>query len=234
MNEARRLAYLRAMEVDSYVSRWDLPGACPSRRLPAARLPIAASPDRPLASGAGMTTTARATPPLQATATEPPTVETIDVAPASSARLETEESLPVFSLAVTMAGGWCWLDEIPPGREAGESYYKLLEAICHALRWPDSQPDRALFSFPMGRIPKLGRDLPAAREALAGFLMRRLEQAEPSGVILLGGLDQPWFDRGSLRDLPVVTTASAWDMLRNPAEKRRAWDDLRVLRRDEG
>jgi hypothetical protein len=232
MIEARRLAYLQAMEIDSYVSRWDLPGACPSRRAPAARVPVAASPERPLIAGTGTSTQGRAAP-LPA-APRPAAAEPATAEPATPAQLDSDESLPVFSLAVTLAGGWCWLDEIPPGREPGEPYYKLLEGICLALRWPISPPDRAVFSFPMGRAPKLGCDLPAAREALAGFLMRRLEQAEPGGVILLGGLDQPWFDRSCLKDLPVLATASAWDMLRDPAQKRRAWVDLRALRGDGG
>ena len=33
MNDVQRLAYLRAMGIESYVSRRDLPGALPSRRL---------------------------------------------------------------------------------------------------------------------------------------------------------------------------------------------------------
>ena len=139
------------------------------------------------------------------------------------------DELPIFSLAVTVAGGCLWLDHLPPGRNPGQDYARLMEAICHALELPADRPEVTLFGFPMAQAPQLGRDINAARDALLGFLERRLEKVSPRAVILLGDLEQPWFNRECLSSRQVISTVSAWRMLRDPGLKATAWSDLKVL-----
>ena len=123
-----------------------------------------------------------------------------------------------------------WLDQLPPGRSVDGDYAQLLEAICLALELPAGTAEVSLFNFPMTDLPQVGRDLSAARDALQGYLERRMEQLRPRAVVLLGEIEEPWFNRGCLGDCPVLVTVSAWQMLRQPGLKPAAWSDLQSLR----
>jgi hypothetical protein len=138
--------------------------------------------------------------------------------------------MPVFSLAAVGLGGWYWLDEIPPGRDLGPEYLQLLQAIAVALGLNVGQPVFEQFNWPLHNSTRLDRGEQAARGGLEGFLVSRFERYQPAGVILLGEMDQGWFDRQLLAPHRIVATVSAWKMLREPALKRQAWSDLQVLR----
>ena len=182
MNEIRRLAYLEAMDIPTYVSRRDLPGAAPSRRLR-----IAAPLPAPAAAAAPGAEVLR-TPPLDVPApTRRPREAPAPVAPAATTQADT----PVFAVAASTAGGWLWVDELPPGRDPGADYAQLL-----------------------------------------GFLSGRITRTEPARVVLLGELQEPWFDPAFAQDVPVTRTVSAWGMLRDSQLKARAWRDLKPLRVD--
>ena len=120
MNEAQRLAYLEAMDIESFYSRQPLPGAAPSRRVRVVR-----RSETPAETSAGdavrqlkshVPAPARAVPPAPAVAAHPSADAAVD-------------ELPIFSLAVTVAGGCLWLDHLPPGRNPGQDYARLMEAI---------------------------------------------------------------------------------------------------------
>ncbi len=214
MNELRRLAYLEAMDIPSYVSRRDLPGAAPSRRLLAVRRAQAPAPAPDLSALVGEK-------PAKSTSQAPA------AAPASPGPAASKDS-PIFSVAATEAGGWLWIDEIPAGREPGEDYAQLIIAICRALGLPESAAQVVCFRYPVAAPLAGGVD--EAREALFGFLSGRLSRNTPRGVILLGEFTEPWFDRNCLEGLQLVETVSAWGMLREPALKAQAWADLKTLR----
>ena len=234
MNEVQRLAYLRALDIESFCSRRDLPGALPSKRVrvirrrrleeqaapehvPAARRP-AESPGSPLRDAREAAVHPRAGATAAPAATGQP------------AGGDGIAEMPIFSLAVASAGGCLWLDSLPPGRSTGPEYAQLLDAISRSLGLPDGEVEVAQFDFPMSGALRLGRDLAAARDALQGYLARRLEQVSPPVVVLLGDLDQPWFNRDCLGDCRVISTVSAWRMLREPQLKPVAWADLKRLR----
>ncbi len=219
MNELQRLAYLQAMEIDSYVSRVALPAAAPSRRLRIVRRAAAEKP---------------AVAELKASLETPPAAAAQDPSPPDgTVSGSAAADIPIFSVAAANLGGWYWLDEIPAGRTLGPEYTQLLQAICFALGLATANPVVEQFNWPLNHSSHLDHSDEAARGGFGGFLMRRLEQFQPSGVVLLGNFDVAWFDRGLLEDLPVVTTVSAWQMLRQPALKARAWADLQALRSDE-
>lgn len=240
MNEANRMAYLDAMEIDCLVSRRDLPGAKPSRRvpLPVPQLPaLSPTPHDPvqaLREGIAAAPDTRSPAPG---GTDSGRIQKVD-APAPATPLQTpppqpadpDAELPIFSLAVSAVGGCLWLDQLPPGRGVSAEYGQLLEAICRALALPAAAAEVSLFSFPMADLPQLGRDLPAARDALQGFLTGRVEQLQARAVILLGQFEEPWFNRDCLGTAPIIETVSAWQMLRQPELKRVAWIDLKALR----
>ena len=228
MNEALRMAYLQAMDIDCLVSRRDLPGAKPSQRLALVRRREPAAPVAPPEPAQALR--AGIVPP------ELPVKPAAAPAPAPGAGREQQPApndpatdLPIFSLAVTAAGACLWLDQVPPGRSTGSDYLQLIEAICLALELPAGPADVSLFHFPMTDLPQVGRDLAAARDALQGYLERRLEQLKPRAIVLLGDMEEPWFNRHCLGTCPVVTTVSAWQMLRQPNLKRVAWTDLQAL-----
>ena len=135
----------------------------------------------------------------------------------------------MFSVAASAAGGWLWVDEIPPGRDPGSDYAQLLAAICRALGLPAEPPSVQLFTFPAADNAALAGGLEEARQALFGFLNGRVVRGTPGRVVLLGELTAPWFDASFVQELPVTHTVSAWGMLRDPRLKARAWRDLKPL-----
>jgi hypothetical protein len=231
MHELTRLAYLDAMGIDSYVPRGPLPAAAPSRRLqvirrvsPAPVTERTAVPVAPPANASAQLKASLATTPERSRASR----VSVDSEPAVPAQAATE--MPVFSLAAVGLGGWYWLDEIPPGRDLGPEYLQLLQAIAVALGMEVGEPVFEQFNWPLHTNSRLDRGEQAARGGLGGFLVSRLERYQPAGVILLGEMEQGWFDRGLLSPHRIVATVSAWKMLRQPALKRQAWSDLQVLR----
>ncbi|MEP5764999.1 MAG: hypothetical protein ABJ308_10400 [Halieaceae bacterium] len=237
MNELQRLAYLEAMDIDSYVSRVALPGAAPSRRLRVIRRPqaavSAAAPSQP--------------PPTAVSPQAPPQVDASAALKASLAPTARDKpqprapantaagrDIPVFSLAATAAGGCFWLEEVPLGREVTDAYSQLLQAMCAALGLAEQKPELELFNWPLNTSSHLEQGTEAARGAVLGYLSNRLERCQPRAVILLGDIDQPWFDPACLGERQQLPTVSGWQMLRNPALKAQAWADLQALRSHSG
>ena len=262
MNELTRMAYLEAIGIENLVSRRDLPGAAPSRRIKIVRRPL-----EPVLTDVS----ARAPVQHQVENQVENQVESQVESPAGSQALPREsaaaamkaslngdggrsmanagqdtpaeapraskpaaQDIPIFSLAATYAGGWFWLDEIPAGRELSASYSQLLQAICSALGLSEPAAQVEQFSWPLTTRGHLDQGLESARGALLGYLTNRIERSRPRGVVLLGDMSQDWFDPACLPELPSVTTVSAWQMLRNPALKAQAWSDLQQLSSGDG
>ncbi|MBP6724516.1 MAG: hypothetical protein KA137_06735, partial [Halioglobus sp.] len=194
MNEIRRSVYLRAMGVDSYVSRRPLPGAAETRRLallravPAPEAPAAAAP--PAAAG-----------PMRRPAA-PVEIPRLDIgkpapAPAAAAvRPAPGEPAPRFSLAAIRCGGWLWLEELDSPLSPQQS--QLVQAMAEALgmvygndtsgpggRVP-AVPEASQFDWPMHSNQQLDQGEEAARAGLAAFIQRKLELADCKGLVLLG------------------------------------------------
>ena len=227
MNEFRRLAYLDALGVDSYVSRRQLPGAAPSPRVGLRRRQPAVAPAQARPDSAALSripvmpqrSAVPAAPPVSAVPTAHP----------------AETGLgPVFSVLAGRLGGWYWLDEIPWGRQQGPEYLLLLQSICAALGLPYADPQLERFDWPIAGARQPDNTEHAARDGFSGFLCGRLERNPVHGLVLLGVGNEPWLDRAGLDSLPVVKkiveTASAWRMLRQAKLKKQAWKELQDLR----
>jgi hypothetical protein len=242
MHELTRLAYLDALEIETYVSRSQLPAAAPSRKLRIVRQPSVTGNPQPqmerveqapieapmeaparVASGAGA---------LKASMqTEQPTAPAPAKTAARASAAAEAPDIPVFSVLAVQLGGCYWLDEIPPGRNTGPDYLQLLQSICFALGWDTGNPALEQFNWPLSRGGSLDQGVSAARAGFTGFLTGRLERVQPDRVLLLGDLDPAWYDPQAMADLPVTRTVSGWKMLRQPELKRQAWLDLQALRR---
>lgn len=241
MRSVSQLAYLQALDIPALVSRQNLPGAAQTRRLQLPRsAPAALAQSSPAATPAGRRAPglaalsaglkSRSEAPADVVEAAPVATAAVDAAASVPAAGAPAEGTPVFSVAATLAGGWFWLDEIPAGREPGDDYGQLLLAICRALGWSQEPARLERFNYPVAA--GLAGGVEEARQALLGFLSGRLARLTPTGVILMGDMDQPWFDRDSLAEQRVVHTVSAWRMLREPKLKPQAWADLKSLRSD--
>ncbi|MDJ0878321.1 MAG: hypothetical protein QNI86_06890 [Halieaceae bacterium] len=237
MRSVSQLAYLQALDIPTLVSRRNLPGAAPTQRLqlapravPAAEKPEQAAGGAPAPELAAISAGLRQQADPQAAAPVAGTPVAGNPVAGTPVAGTPVAGTPVFSIAVTLAGGWFWIDEIPAGREPGDDYGQLLLAICRALGWPQEPARLERFNYPVAASLAGGVD--EARQALEGFLTGRLTRLSPRGVIMMGDLDQPWFARQCLDGQRLVETVSAWQMLRDPGLKPRAWADLKALRGD--
>lgn len=221
MNELGRQAYLRAMGVDTYVSRGQLPGAAVTRRLAVVRSrSVAAAPP---ASAPAHTPPAAVTMPRIDSPV--PTVRTAQ--PPAPAREESR--LPRFTLVAVACGDWLWLEELeePPFAPA---QMQLLQAMVEALTGARGSPvplELAQFDWPIHTNRQLDLGPEAARSGVAGFVQRKLEQYESRGLVLLGQACEARVPLPQLRCPHVVCTVSTAGMLRDPLLKKQAWRDLR-------
>lgn len=236
MNELRRMAYLDAMGIDSYVSRSQLPGAGPTRRLAIVRslspahstapslgveAPVAPRPEAPqmprIDSGSDKNRTAAASKPA--------------VAPAPLA----PNAVPRFSLTSIICGGWLWLEDLggrPLAREQVllvQGMARALARIVEPLAAAQAQPLIAQFDWPMHNNLQLDQGEEAARAGVAGFVGRKLEQHNCSGLVLLGQECKARVPLDTFAQAPVGSTASSAAMLADPALKKQAWADLLAL-----
>ncbi|MEP1469918.1 MAG: hypothetical protein ABJK20_10885 [Halieaceae bacterium] len=215
-SELKRLAYLQAMGVDSYVSRQSLPAAAVSRRLMVvAKAPLAA-PEKPLesvASGFVDIDLGRDSRP----AAKPAAV----VAQAKPAAAPPE----AFSIAAIIVGGWLWLEELPGAVLASEQV-QLITAISRALGLPQAQPAVAQFDWPIHTNQQFDLGPEAAASSLQGFVQRQLTDFNIAAVVLLGDECQTRLSAQQLNAAQLLTTVSTRNMLEQCGLKRQAWRDL--------
>jgi hypothetical protein len=247
MHEIRRMAYLEALGIDSYVSRNQLPGAAPTRRLA-----IVSTRATPLPQGG-----ARETPSVRAIPTPAQRREagthpgvgpvahmenTVPLPVLVEASLPRGPAVPRFSLTAIVAGDWLWLEELA-GMPLTTEQVTLVQSMAQALivhREPRTEtgipaarpvaapPAVAQFDWPIHTNHQLDLGADAARASVAGFVGRRLEQHGCHGLVLLG---QSCALRVPLQEIKILTvsTASSAEILARPALKRTVWRDLLPL-----
>lgn len=245
MNELRRMAYLDALEIDSYVSRAQLPGAAPTRRLAVVPVPVATT----VASGRLGSSEAAVKPPSP---TLPEGIIRPDFGPdvrgvrpgVESPREPSQDSepLPRFSLCTIAAGDWLWLEELG-GMPLATAQVQLVQSMAQALilnraignenassaaAAKPGRPDVKQFDWPIHTNRQLDQGEDAARASVAAFVSRRLEQSGCRGVVLLG---QACVKRVPLSEMKMlsVSTASSAEILASPALKLQVWRDLQPL-----
>ncbi len=244
MQEIRRMAYLEALGIDSYVSRTQLPGAALTRRLAivATRAtPVLQDAETPIAR-------ALSAPAKQPDAgTRPVAGAVARIKDTIPVPLQDEESppgaaVPRFSLTAIVAGDWLWLEELT-GMPLTTEQVQLVQSMARALvmqresrtetgasaaRPGAAPPAVAQFDWPIHTNRQLDLGAQAARASVAGFVGRRLEQHGCRGLVLLG---QSCAMRVPLQEVKILTvsTASSAEILAQPALKRTVWRDLLPL-----
>ena len=251
IDEARRRAYLRAMQVDSWVACRVLPHAAPSN--PALWLPIpTVLPERspaPLATrppepAASLPRAELPRPQLRPQA-RPASVTPAEPPPAPKPVTRSSE-LPRFSQQLLRAGQCLLLVELPTGEtfQGRDPAYLLLRDLLRAAGLPDSpqlvgEPVR----WPLLQAGSLDQGPEMAREFVQSFVAARLEEQEPCACLWLMGPSALRFagdlEPGAfLRELHHETLGPAWtlpgldQLLEQPALKAELWRSMRrVMRR---
>lgn len=229
MNELRRLQYVEALGIDSYISRHQLPGAAATRRL-GIRPQAGSSPDIPVAA---------ARPPVapkdipELSLPDPaPTARGFQRAPrpATSESRSIESGAVRFSLAVLFAGQVAWIEELDDSPLAREQV-QLVHAMATALAPRSAPPEVIRFDWPLHSNPQLGLDAEAARAGVGGFLERQMEQRQCRGLVLLGERVRQRLPAALVDAGTCVVTRETRAMLQSPGLKREVWQDLQPLRR---
>jgi len=241
MNELRRLAYLDALGIDSYVSRRVLPGAAPTQRLVvvprAPATPATQSlPEARVSASVDVRAqlqaeNAEASKPVRRAATQASMPKSTTVAPVVSVQTP-------FSLAAIVVSDCLWVEALQEGLLASDQV-QLIAAMGRALTLVNphrakapNEPRVAQFDWPMHNNQQLDNSAEAARASASAFLGRKIQEYQCRGLVLLGKRCEQWLDTGIIdgRGLSVVRTNSTQEMLVNSLQKAQVWRDLLPLR----
>lgn len=209
--DAVRTAYLSAMGVPLFRARHVLPGAAPSRPVPAVdvALPVTALTDAPLPD----LPMAAATTPAPAVSLPVPASAPADAADAGTV---PRFSCQLFRLA---EGHWALVDlDDHPALEGLER--QLWQGIQRAMAW-QAEAVASAFVWPRSVTPSslfLAPDAESARVALTSWLQRAVPADERLWVF--GDQLAPFVDRPH-RVVPALTAC-----LRDPMRKRLLWRQL--------
>ncbi|MFJ3054183.1 energy transducer TonB [Pseudomonas nitroreducens] len=215
IEEARRRAYLGAMQVASWLPRVVLPFAAPSRpELLETPAPVVAEPIAPASvavareAAAPVAAPAPAAPAMQA---EPGSIAArllpkVGAAAKPAAAVKAEEPAeaeaepavrapiappPRFALQLLRAGECTLLVELPTGEPLAsrDPAYLLLKDLLRAAGLPDSpQLMGEPVRWPLFSRGNMDQGPQAAREFVQGFVAARLEEGAPCSCLWLVGM----------------------------------------------
>lgn len=233
MHDLRRTAYLEKLGIDSYISRRQLPGAAPTRRLALRRADEPAS--MPVAALPAVDATAPAAARLPQLDLSQPTRRSAQPASAPPRPVQNRDAVIRFSLSAIVAGPFMWLESLGDMPLAAEQV-SLIRSMAHAVALAqgggsavEQTPLVERFDWPLHQNKQFDQSAEAAQVGLAAFLQRRLQQRVCSGLVLLGDDAARWVDPAGLQ-LTVVQTLATTHMLRDPSCKAQVWRDLAPLR----
>ena len=228
MLEPLRSRYLAALGVDVYVPRAILPAAKCSdvcvwdeaAFAEASPVEISAAPG---GEALAQKTAVRARAPII-------DVERKSAAPivVREAARRAESAAPKFALSIVLAAnGVLLIDDAPASSAARHDYQRLLGNFLKAVN-KDPQFDLDIFFWPMHKNPSIAQDEAAAKETLAAYLHKQIQQRAIHTVLLLGAAAQQWvsLDETLLRS---IRSNSLLACLHDSSLKRQLWSDVREL-----
>ncbi|MFT6287408.1 MAG: hypothetical protein ACJA09_002162 [Alcanivorax sp.] len=221
--ELKRLAYLEAMGMDSYVSRQPLPAAAASRKLAIVTKSTSAPRDQVESSPV-----ARVKVGLLDDLQRDADAVAESSAPALVPEPEAGVSSNIvqsFSIVAIFAGGWLWLEELS-GVPLATEQVQLISAMARALNLNAEKPLVAQFDWPIHTNQQLDLGPEAAISSLAGFVQRKVVEFKAGRVVALGDACQRRLPSVLEDSLPCVATISTRQMLSEPGTKKQAWRDL--------
>lgn len=253
IDEARRRAYLRAMQVDTWIACRVLPHAAPSNPALSRPLPSVQAEPAPADPPPGLPAALEASPAARIELPRPqlrpqakPRRVVTEAPPAETSPVVRSTERPRFSQQLLRAGACLLLVELPTGEtfQGRDPAYLLLRDLLRAAGLPDSpqligEPVR----WPLLQNPSLDQGPEMAREFVQSFVAARREEQEGSACLWLIGASALRF-AGDLeptdhaRELhhellgPVWTLPGLDRLLEEPALKAELWRSMRrVMRR---
>ena len=237
MLEPWRSQYLRALGVDIYLPRYDLPAAGPSvdpewDETTLAELPQIAAPVADEFVASAPITPRVAAPQLERPVVEQRPARSVDSAPAlAAARTNTPTLRIKLHVYISDSGVLIIDDAAPAGRGDAQ---RLLANLLFALHGKSTQLSGEVFDWPLPSLRNRPLELTegAARETLAGLLHRKAGEANVHTVLLLGANARHWLNeslRQTLsadRSLRWLASHSSAAVLADPLLKRQWWADL--------
>jgi hypothetical protein len=230
MNELNRMRYLDALGIDHYVSRVQLPGAAPTRRLAVVRKDFSgqAAVESPTGAPASRATPARpSVVPDIPSLDEKPARELKPPAAAVEAARPQAEAVR-FSLAAIFVGQIAWVEALN-GNPLAKEQVQLVHAMARAVSGDVGRPDVTQFDWPTHQNHQLDLGPEAAQAGVAGFLQRQIEQRKCRALVLLGKACESRVPLAALDEVNAVVTESTVAMLGEPLRKRQVWQDLQPL-----
>jgi hypothetical protein len=218
--ELKRLAYLEAMGMESYVSRQPLPAAAPSRKLAIVTGSVSVRPEHVESSTAPPASLLADLQPAARPAAQP-------AAPLPKV-VKNSETVESFSIVALFTGGWLWLEELS-GVPLATEQVQLVSAMARALNLPPEKPLVAQFDWPIHTNQQLDLGPEAAVSSLAGFIQRKLVELKAGGVVILGEPCQRRLPSTLDDSRQWITTVSTRRMLNEPSTKKQAWRDLSAI-----
>lgn len=241
MQEPLRSQYLAALGVENYVPRFVLPGAkisepcewfeasaevANSSALIEESFVAEQAPIKPNSIEKVVRENIQRAPIIDTAVKTSPRISENSNAKTSSTQLEVG---PQFALSIVLAGGGILLiDSAPASNAERNAFQQLLSNMLPALRPAASQYVLDIFLWPMTRQPKIARDENAAKEALAAYLHKQIQQRAIDTVLLLGTVAQQWCTVNN-SDTRVVQSSSLLACVKEPTLKRSLWNDIRHL-----
>lgn len=149
----------------------------------------------------------------------------LPAAPTAVAPVSTS-TYPRFAFQlVALAPNWLACLDLGEAPDLNAAEHQLLQALTVALNphHPFEPAGATVFAWPLLNNPAWPRDAVAAKEAVTGFLLRRLAP-EVRWLVLGEGL-LPYLPPKLLATQPVVAPALA-ELLPNPTAKRALWQAL--------
>lgn len=230
MHELTRRTFLDAMGVDSYVSRSQLPGAAPSRRLLVSRaheVPQAPAAESLKQSPVAMPKIDRVARPAPANSNTT-RKEAAPAAPHVLTTATTSPSISPFSIAAVSLGGWLWLEELPH-RVVSRDQVHLVRGMVRALCLEEGELAVSQFDWPIHNNAQLDLTPEAAHAALGGFVYSKVEKQRCKGLVVLGADTLNKLNISQLGIKHCVTTLSTTAMLATPVLKKQAWIELQQI-----
>lgn len=227
MLEPSRSRYLAALGVDVYVPRVVLPAAkisdvCAWDEAAFAEISAPAISPAPIKESLEQKTAAPARAPI------------VDIERKAAAPIvvreaaRAEQAVPKFALSIVLAAnGVLLIDDAPSSNSARSEYQRLLGNFLNAVN-KDPQFSLDVFFWPMHKNPSIAQDEAAAKETLAAYLHKQIQQRAINTVLLLGAAAQQWVavDEAALR---CIRSNSLLGCLSDPSLKRQLWSDVREL-----
>lgn len=247
VNELQRQAYLKAIGVECYMPRLQLPGAKPSQLcvLPEVSQSVIPEPVPTEAAVAGATVTGShiGAAAIAQIFGDEALDRRADKRSADTPPVDrVAQAIPRFALSIVRAGEILVIDNGLTGECDPQAYLRLIHNMLFALGIEPAPLYIEAFVWPMAKVRSAHVDQSetAARQTLNAYLSKQLERSAGRFLLLMGDAAANYVSDTQSAEIAVfahsqlpaqcLMTRSAAAAMQNPLQKRDLWHDLQPLR----